>query len=113
MPTNGEPKPVDPRQAAYQWLSAVEDMCRKAFVPDSVILERSRAKIACRSRPLKGVKIDAPPKAKGQLHVLPVANSLDSWLARLDAPMSEDNERKASAPDSPPRSPHPLAGMPN
>ena len=90
-----EPKPIDPRQAAYHWLSQVEDLCRKAFVPDETIIARSRAKIASRSRTLKTVKVDVPKKVKEQLHVVSVANSMDSWLARLDAPMSPEDERKA------------------
>ena len=90
-----EPKPIDPRQAAYHWLSQVEDLCRKAFLPDEAIIARSRAKIASRSRPLKTVKVDVPKKVKEQLHVLPVAGALDSWLARLDEPMSKADEQKA------------------
>lgn len=89
------PKPPNPLDEAYHWLSEIEELCRKAFIPDSAILERSRAKIASRSRPLKTIKVEAPPKVKGQLHVLPVADALDSWLARLDEPMSEADERKA------------------
>ena len=93
--TDGEPAPANPLDAAYRWLSGVEELCQKAFVPDEVIANRSRAKIASRTRTLKTVKIGVPAKAKGELHVIPAANVLDSWLRRLDAPMPEADERKA------------------
>lgn len=90
-----DPKAKNPRDDAYHWLSEVEALCRKAFVPDEVIIARSQVKIASRSRPLKKVKIDAPKKEKGQLHVISVSESMDSWLRRLDAPLSPEDEQKA------------------
>ena len=95
QPKSGEASPHSPLDDAYRWLSQVEDLCRRAFLPDAAILDRSMAKIAARTRPLNTVKVDVPKKVKEQLHVLSVANSMDSWLARLDAPLSPGDQRKA------------------
>lgn len=87
-PSQGEGQP-NPNAAAYQWLTEVERMCLRAFVPDDMIYDRARSRIAARARPLRASEIDADGKR------VRLAGALDTWLARLEEPLTPEQERKA------------------
>jgi hypothetical protein len=69
------------RQAPYLWLSEVERICIKAFVPDADILSRSRAKLSARNA--NRVKIDA--------------GAVEFWSTALERPLAPELEAQAQA----------------
>ncbi len=72
-----------PRNASndpWRWISLVEEKCRRAFVPDEVIVERVTARLQARYAPPRPVVIRDPLRRRGQLDVMPVDSALGGAL---------------------------------
>ncbi len=82
----------------WRWLSHVEDLCRKAFVQDSTILDRARAKTAVRNKDRLQVDVREPPRRKGELNVLSAGSALGGNFNKLlEATLPPDLEAIAQA----------------